>query len=709
VADKTTPKPAEEPKKKPKKLTIIDANEEVAPPAPPEEPVKNETPDAGDTPPLADEEELAAIAEAFADIPEEAPEPKSPAKKIAVSEHVEEEPATEAPVDEPSAEEPSEVPVEDTPEESPEEPDEPAGPPEVDETPAEEEPDLADALSDESEEKPADEAAQEDTEDSADQTEEVAEEAVAEPVPEKRPLSQLTNNVPRPPKPVQDIVADIEPEKEFADQNIASAVDDIVAKESDELLEKEDAAAAAVKQAAKKPKRSLKSFFKAWWGSPAGRWGTIVGVILLLMLIIALPASRYGILNAAGVRVNASVTVISNESQQPLKNATVRLADKTATTDEDGKATFSKMRLGKADMEITKRGFASVQQSKVLGWGSNPFGQVGMTVTGTRFIFNTKDFLSGKAVTSAEAVSGDYNASADAKGKIILAVDQKDDDTEFKVTIKADGYRQEIVTIKPTDKGDRDIAMVAAKQRVFVSKRSGKLDVYKIDADGKNESVLLAGTGKERNDLAVMQQPNGDYTAVVSTRLGGKNKEGYLLSNLFVINNKTAELTTLNQSERIQLVDWSGDRIVFIAVAEGASAANPNRSRLYSYQIGQLGAKQIASANYFNDAVVFKGAIYYAPSSYAVAVSTVKFFKVNADGSGQSTLYNGEVWNIFRSDFDTLQLSVQQDWYELKSAGSPTKLASAPPNPTSRTCSSHVQPDGTPNVPTICTLLVIDG
>lgn len=669
MADKSTAKKSEEPKKG-KKLTIIDANEdaELTPSAPavPESPAEK---------PAEEDDDHAAIAEAFADVPDDEPEetpeetpeaepvaePPKAAKKIAITEHVEEEaePATEEPAaeEEAAAEEPQE------------------------ESAAEEEPeniqDKLDELVSEDEATPVDV-----DEEPAELPEEEAA-PTAPPVPPEKPLAQLTNNVPKPPAPEPEVISDIEPEKEFSDDQTANAVDDIVATESDELLEKEDIAAELATKPVKKS-RSLKSFIRNWWNNPAARWGTIVGFVLLILLIVLLPATRYGILNAAGVRATSSLTVTSNDSQQPLKSAQVKLGGQVALTDENGKVTFKNLRLGKTDLEITKRGFAFVAQSRVLGWGSNPLGTIGMTVTGTRLIFNTKDFLSAKAISGAEAVSGDFNAHADANGKIILAVDQNTDQ-DLKITIKAEGYRDENISMKLTETGEKTIQMVPGRPRVFVSKRSGKLDIYKVDADGKNESVLLAATGKEREDIAVLQQPEGDYTAVVSTRLGAHNKEGYLLSNLFILNNKTAELTKLNESERIQLVDWSGDRVVFVAVTEGASGANPNRSKLYSYQIGQPGAKQIASANYFNDVSLFKGSLYYAPSSYAVPVSSVKFFKVNPDGTNSSALLNNEVWNIFRSDYDTLQLSVQQDWYELKSGTTPTKLSTAPANPKSRT------------------------
>ncbi len=652
MADEATPK------KPAKKLVIIDANEEPeAPKTPPtdkevaestdestdekvqvdeavetneaaetaEAPAETaETPEAaeipeesGDTPPVTDEDEKAAIDEAFADAEDEAREPDDKADDEA-------------------------------------------------ETAPEEETETA------SETEPEPEATTE-------------EEPIVEEQP-KRPLSQLTNNVPRP-KPVQDIAPAqaVEPEKEFADDVTAKAVDAIVASESDELLAREDAEAQAAQVVpVKKPRKGIKAFFAAWWHTPAARWGTLVGLLIVIAAICALPATRYAILNAAGVRGSATVTVLNTDNQQPLKNATVALADQSATTDQSGVVTFHKLRLGKTNLKITKRGFASVEQSKTLGWGSNPLGTISMTATGTKLIFTTKDFLSEKPVANAEAVSGEFNAQADKDGKIILAIDQNSE-ADIDVTIKADGYREEKLSIKSTDTAVKTVQLVAGQPDIFVSKRSGKMDVYKIDADGKNEAILVKATGSEREDMALLPQPNGDYTALVSTRLGERNKDGYLMSNLFIINNKTGDLTKLNQSERIQLVDWAGDRILFVAVTQGTSAANPNRSKLYSFQIGQPGAKEIASANYFNDVAIFKGALYYAPSSYAVPVSSIKFIKSNPDGSNSTTLLDKEVWNIFRSDYDTLQLSVQQDWYELKGGNQPTKLSVSPANPKSRT------------------------
>jgi len=506
-----------------------------------------------------------------------------------------------------------------------------------------------------------------------------------EPVVEANSVAEesVDSDVEAPPVAVEEVAEPEQVNKEdFSDSKTAAAVDAIVATESDELLERQDAEKQQLTEVKKKP--GLKAVFANWWKNPATKWGTIAGLFVVILLVAMLPASRYALLNAAGVRVKSSVTVMGGESQQPLKNAEVTIGGQSIKTDEKGLASFEKLKLGKTSVKITKRGYADIEQTRTLGWGSNPIGKVSMTVSGTQFSFMITDFLSDKGIALAEAESGDFNARADSDGKIVLPIDQGID-KDFEVTIKAPEYRDEKVTIKLSDQGEKKIKLVTSKKHVFVSKRSGKLDIYKIDADAKNEAVLLAATGNERDDLIVLPHPTSDYAAIVSTREGKRNKDGFLLSGLFVVNVVTGESKKITQSERIQLVDWVGDRIVYTAVTEGASAANAGRSKLLSFEIGQPGPKELAAANYFNDAVVFRGAVYYAPSSYAIPVANVKFYKVNPDGSGLATMFDKEVWNIFRNDYETLYLSVQQDWYELKAgSAAPTKLTVVPANQKSR-------------------------
>ncbi len=465
------------------------------------------------------------------------------------------------------------------------------------------------------------------------------------------------------------------------DQDLEEAIHSVESENGDALLAHEDL---TLEEAAQpEPKKSLADhinrFFAVWWHSSPARWATF---LLLLAAIVAagtVPSSRYYVLNTAGVRAEASMTVLDDKTQQPLKNVHVLLQGQDKATNSQGSVTFDKLKLGPSTFIIQKRAFATSSQKVVLGLGSNPLGNYQITAVGSHYSFVVTDWLSKKPLAGAEASSGDGNAVADKNGKIVLVLDTTNDDA-IDVKLTYDKYRDENLHIASSQKTEMPVAMVPAKKHFFVSNRSGRYDVYKIDADGKNEQLLMPGTGQESDNMVLAPQPAGKQVAVVTTRDGQRNSDGFLLSGLYIINVATGESQKIAQSERVQIIDWYGDRIVYVAVAQGASAADPNRQKLMTYDTVADESKKIASANYFNDVLSASGKIYFAPSNtYSQNPDNNKLFVVNPDGSNLKSVLDQETWNIFRVDYDKLAISVQQTWYNYTLGGSAPTKANGPP------------------------------
>ncbi len=478
----------------------------------------------------------------------------------------------------------------------------------------------------------------------------------------------------------EDDIAEPADEPAQADPEVDSVVDDIVAKEGDDILAAEDEKIAAAFVPPKTGfRQKLKNFFASWWQSRRARKATIGGLIVLLFALIMVPPSRYFILNTAGIRASASLMVLDDSTQQPLKNVNVKLAGKSAQTNNEGRVRLEGLRLGASDLVIEKRAFAPLNRKITIGWGSNPLKDFGITPVGSRYSFTLTDFLSGKPVEKAEATSGEANAVSDKDGKLVLTID-KSDKEEFKVNISAESYRSEELTINADDKSEHPLKLAAARKHVFISKRNGKYDVYKIDVDGKNEEIVLKGSGSEREDMILVPHPSHDVAALISTRENVRNREGYLLSTLNVIDlgsDNTA--SKVIQSERIQVVDWLGDRLVYVQIAAGSSASSPNRHRLMSYDYKTEDNKELATSNYFNDVLSANGQVYFAASAAYQTGGEVNFSRINADGSNKQTVLDKEVWNIFRTEYDRLSLSVQQEWYDYRLGGNKPEKASGPP------------------------------
>ena len=471
------------------------------------------------------------------------------------------------------------------------------------------------------------------------------------------------------------------------DPAITAAVADIIAKEGDEVLAAQDAKSAN-EEAPKKQKRSMSHVFSAWWHNKRARTITLALVAMAVLGVALYPVTRYAVLNTVGVRAGVTLRVIDSKYGLPVKNAEVVVAGQKGMTNDDGKVTLSHLRLGKAQIAITKRSFATLTQTVTIGWGSNPFNDpLQMDPTGSVYSFTVTDWLSGKPVAKTEVSDGESTAVTDDAGKATLMVQPTDKDLQL--SVKAKDYRTESFTISATEKADKAVKLVAGRPDVFISKRSGKYDVYKRDVDGKNETVVFAGTGSEQDPLGLLVSPDGATAALVSTREGKRDSSGYLLSNLYMIDvqAKTATKVASTESAQIQLIDWVDDKLVFVKIASGPSAATPGRQHAVVYDSKQDKQNELANANYFNDVEVYNGQVYFAASSGGGSGSAdAKLFRVNTDGSSKTALTDKEIWATYRNSYTKLQANAADNkWYEQTLGDSKmTVLSGAPASPTHR-------------------------
>lgn len=430
-------------------------------------------------------------------------------------------------------------------------------------------------------------------------------------------------------------------------------------------------------------KKKFSDKLKAWLKKPIVKKSLLVLLILAVITLLAVPVTRYFLLNSVGVRSHASISITDNSTQQPLKNVRVSLGDQSGLTDDNGNITLTKVKLGSSDLKIDKRAFASVTRKITVGWGNNPLGSVALTPVGVQYSFLLNDFLSNKPIVKAQASSGEADAVSDNQGRLVITIDKTDIQSD--ITIHADGYRDEKRMLDINSKAFESIKMVPAHEHSFVSKRSGKFDVYKVYIDGSNEELALAGTGAERDDMVLVPHPTENTVAVVSTRDNIRNQDGYLLSTLNLLDLNDNHVVTIAQSERIQVFGWANGKLVYVQVAAGASGTNPKRNRLNSYDPKTQTNTELASANYFNDVVLIGNEVYYAPSSAFQNGSDTSLFRIDVDTNNKQAVFNKETWNIFRVDYDHLNLAVQQDWYsyDLTTQKSPEHIV-PPANPKTR-------------------------
>ncbi len=489
------------------------------------------------------------------------------------------------------------------------------------------------------------------------------------------------------------------PEKELEnveftnDADVDAVVDRIVNEESDELLKAEDDARQRFAPPEMKSLKSkLKGWIVAWWDNKHLRYGTFAGIALLFIISIFIPFTRYAMLNLVGARVSSSLTVLDITTGLPLENIPVQLQGTTMRTDEDGYVSFTKLKQGPTTVMVDKRGYALYENKVTLGWGSNRLDNQEITATGARFTFTLQDWVTEKSLEKGEASSGEDIAQTNDDGQVTITIGEIEGDTE--VVLSAEGYRDERLRLNDINSEEQTVKMVPAKQHVFVSNRDGQYDLYKIYVDGKNEEILLKASGKEREVPFVLPSQTKNIAAYVSSRDGDINKDGFVLDGLFIIDVINGDSFKVTRSEQLQVIGWSGDKLLYVAVVEGVSAGNSNRSKLFSYDVETKERKEIASSNYFNDVKLVNDTVYYATSSFAVPQSQAKLFSINVDGDEKKTVVDSQVWSIKRENYETLLFNaVDQQWFQQTlEMNEVKKLEQQPPNQASRIYS--VSPNG---------------
>lgn len=503
--------------------------------------------------------------------------------------------------------------------------------------------------------------------------------------PEEKPavLGGLVNKIP---KPVND---ELESNDYIESEETSEAVDEIISSESDRILAIEDAKAEMLSEgtaeideggAFSKFVGAIRRFF----GSKPFKIFFTIALIVGLAAALIYPDSRYFILNKAGVRASTSLKIVDEQTSQPLKDAAVTIGSVSSVSDENGNVTLNEVFLGKQEMTVTKPAFADVSKEVTIGWGSNPQDELGLVATGTRYTFKVTDFLSGKPIGSAEAVSGEASAKANESGEIVLVVSEDKKET-IKAEISAEGYRTEEISLRIGDESVKELVLVPGRKHAFVSNRSGSFDLYKVDVDGKNEEKILDGTGNEREDeISILAHPSLDVVAFVSIRSDERTADGEPISTLNIVDLITNNAEEVVDSERIQLVDFIDNKLVYIKIQPDAGLENKRRHRLVSYDLETKTEQELASTNYFNDVLAVNGAIYYSPAEYK-ANGPIGFYRIYPDGSGKVTILAEEAWNLFRVEYDKINMAISEEWYQYNvDTTQLDKLNGSPPNLKSR-------------------------
>ncbi|MEK7096039.1 MAG: hypothetical protein AAB896_01995 [Patescibacteria group bacterium] len=316
--------------------------------------------------------------------------------------------------------------------------------------------------------------------------------------------------------------------------------------------------------------------FRGWYVARK-KWSTPLSVLAILLLLLAIPATRYPL---AGLALEKNFTVQINDqtTSAPISGATVSSGNISTLTDGNGKANL-RLSVGRHNVKIAKKYYQDRQADvlvPILGQKTPPV--IAAQATGRQVKVTIKNTVSNKTLADVDIKVLDITAKTDKDGKALLVLPAGV--ASQKASLSQNGYNPTDVVIKVSDTivAENNFTVTPAGKVYFLSKQSGKIDVVKANLDGSSREIVLAGTGREDNQNTVLlASRDWKYLALLSRRDSD-------LAKLYMIETGSDNVTAIDEGNAtFSLIGWSDANFVYQVDRIGYQLWQPKAQALKSY------------------------------------------------------------------------------------------------------------------------------
>jgi len=415
------------------------------------------------------------------------------------------------------------------------------------------------------------------------------------------------------------------------------------------------------KEPSEKPKKAAPAFFRT---KKRTTLSIVVGVIVLLAILVAIPVTRYFILGWV-IKKDVTVTVLDSTTKRPVSDATITLDGKKATSDKNGNVEVSAVPVSSSKLVVTKQYYKTQSQPYTVPVFSNPKKlTLSLVATGRQVTIELINTISNEPIQGAKISASGTNTVTDKEGVgiIILPADKS---TQTAV-ISASGYNTATETINVNSSAvSNDYTLTPSGTIYYLSNITGTTNVMKSNLDGTGSSIVVPGTGYENNQSVLLATEDWQYMALQSIR----QSDG--LSRIYMIDSKTNTLKIIDQSgASYQLIGWSGHNFMYEDIKSVPNQWTSGQYVIKSYdadsgtttvidQSVALGSDQSGfQSQYFNAFYIigkelfyerewnFGGGFQYQDTGQSIAFVTSDVYgnkKVLKDISDQYDTYSGAI------------------------------------------------------------------
>jgi hypothetical protein len=323
--------------------------------------------------------------------------------------------------------------------------------------------------------------------------------------------------------------------------------------------------------------------FKTWYKSHK-KWSIPSTVLLLLIIIAAVPYSRYELAGLV-IKKNFTVQITDATANNPVSGVTVSSGSVQATTNANGIASL-RLRVGSHTFSINKKYYLSRQAYLVVPLLKEKQPDVALVATGRQVKINVTNLITGTALSGVNITVADTSAKTNSNGSALLVVPAGK--TSQGGSLSLAGYNDSAVdvAVSNTSVKENDFMLTPTGKVYFVSNASGQLNVMKANLDGSQPQVVVAATGNEDpSTTSLLQSPDGKYVALIAKRTTTDST-----AQIYVLAAADDKLLQIDSGNAVfSLYGWINDNLIYGA----------NRQDLPSWQqgVGKLKSYDASSGN----------------------------------------------------------------------------------------------------------------
>lgn len=283
-----------------------------------------------------------------------------------------------------------------------------------------------------------------------------------------------------------------------------------------------------------------------------------VAALLVLAVLAAIPATRYGILGLV-IKKQATISIVDSVSKKPISEATVSLAGQTVKTNNKGEAKLKSVSVGRYQLKVDKKYYQTTSQHFTVPILSDQaVAKLEIKATGRQVLVKVLNKIGDAPLEKATVTVSGTSAVTDKNGEasVVLPISTKPQTA----TVTHDGFNQSQIsfTVDASDGQKSEAKLTPAGKIYFLSKRTGKINVVKSNLDGSDQQVIVEGTGREQDSQTVLlASRDWKYLAFRAQREGDKPK-------LYLINTSNDKLSLIDEGNAgFGLIGWSGDRFIY--------------------------------------------------------------------------------------------------------------------------------------------------